>query len=140
MSFSSLSGLLNPEAVTQAMSKSLDEWQTIFEKSIQSAPGSEQKMDEILAEVHAANTSGNMRDNSFFSLISNLLTLIGAWLMLRLRKAGFHFYLIGIIISVIAPLLVFGSDNFLGFSYAFFEGILGAVFTLLYALRIKYMH
>jgi hypothetical protein len=80
-----------------------------------------------------------MRDNSFFALISNILTLIGAWLMLRLRKKGFHFYLLGNIIGVVAPLLVFGSGNFLGFSYAVFAGITGGLFTILYALKIKYM-
>jgi hypothetical protein len=73
-------------------------------------------------------------------LISNILTLIGAWLMLRLKRKGFHFYLIGNLTAVIAPLLVFGSDNFLGFSYALFAGVTGGLFTFLYALKIKYMY
>ena len=140
MILTSLSGLSNPETVTQAMSKSLDEWQEFFQKSIKNDPVSERKFEEILSDLSLANTTGNMRDNSFFILISNALTLIGAWMMLRLKKRGFHFYFLGNLIGVIAPLLVFGSDNFLGISYATFTGVTGGLFSILYALKIKYMH
>ena len=139
MIFTSVSAISSPETVTQAMTKSMESWQDIFQKSMQSDPQAEQKFEEILTDLSNANTSSNMRDNSFFSMISNLLTLIGAWMMLRLRKKGFHFYLLGNIIAVVAPLLVFGSDNFLGFSYAIFAGMTGGLFTVLYALKIKYM-
>jgi hypothetical protein len=139
MIFTSLSAISSPETVSQAMSKSIEDWQEIFQKSMQSDPRAEQKFDEILVDLSNANTSRNMRDNSFFSLVSNVLTLIGAWLMLRLKKRGFHFYFLGNIIAVIAPLLVFGSGNFLGISYAVFAGTTGGLFTLLYALKIKHM-
>ena len=140
MVLSSISGLTNPEGLSQTMSKSIDEWQSIFEKPLKADPASEQKLDQILSDINNANTSGNMRDNSFFSLISNILTLLGGWYMLRLQKRGFHFYLIGNIIAVIAPLLVFGSNNFLGFSYALYAGLTGGLFIILYALKIKHMH
>lgn len=139
MIFTSLSAISSPETVTQAMSKSIDDWQEIFQKSMQADARAEQKFDEILVDLSSANTTRNMRDNSFFSLVSNILTLIGAWLMLRLKKRGFHFYFLGNIIAVIAPLLVFGSGNFLGISYAVFAGTTGGIFTLLYALKIKHM-
>lgn len=140
MVFTSLSSISSPETVSQAMEKSLDDWQDLFQKSMQADPRAEQKFEEILTDLSNANSPRNMRDNSFFSLISNILTLIGAWMMLRLRRKGFHFYLLGNIIAVVAPLLVFGSDNFLGFSYALFAGVSGGLFTFLYALKIKYMH
>ncbi len=139
MVFTALSGISSPETVSKAMTQSIDNWQEIFQQSMQNDPQAEQKFDEILSDLSSANTSRNMRDNSFFALISNILTLIGAWLMLRLRKKGFHFYLLGNIIGVVAPLLVFGSGNFLGFSYAVFAGVTGGLFTILYALKIKYM-
>jgi hypothetical protein len=40
---------------------------------------------------------------------------------------------------VISPILVFGSGNFLGFAFAFFSAFFGGLFTLLYALKMKYM-
>ena len=140
MVLTSISGLSNPEAVSQAMNKSIGEFQNFFQQSLGKDPASEEKFEEIMRDLSYANTAGNMRDNSFFILISNVLTLSGAWLMLRLRKKGFHLYFLGNIIGVIAPLLVFGSDNFLGLSYAWFTAITGGLFVILYALKIKYMH
>lgn len=140
MILTSVSGLSSPETVTQAMSKSIEDWQDFFQKSMKNDSNSEQKFEAILSDLSIANTSGNMRDNSFFILISNVLTLVGAWLMLRLRRKGFHFYFLGNLIGVVAPLLVFGSGNFLGISYAMFTGVTGGLFSILYALKIKYMH
>jgi hypothetical protein len=80
-----------------------------------------------------------MRDNSFFSLVSNLLTLLGAVLMLRLKKNGFRLYVLGCVIGVVAPVLVFGSGNFLGMSYAMISGFSSSLFILLYGLKVKYM-
>jgi len=91
----------------------MEQWQDYFQVSMKNNPAAEKKFEEILIDLSLANTASNMRDNSFFILISNVLTLIGAWLMLRLKKRGFHFYFLGNLIGVIAPLLVFGSDNFL---------------------------
>ena len=140
MILTGISGLSDPETVTKAMSKNMEQWQDYFQVSMKNDPAAEKKFDDILSDISLANTTGNMRDNSFFILISNALTLLGAWMMLRLRKKGFHFYFLGNLIGVIAPLLVFGSDNFLGISYATFTVLTGGLFSILYALKIKYMH
>jgi hypothetical protein len=140
MIFTGISGLSNPEAVSQSMKKNMDQWESLFDQMTKSDPASQPKLEEIMTDISSASTSRNLRDNSFFILISNLLTFLGARWMLRLKKKGFHFYFLGTIIAVIAPLLVFGSDNFLGFSYALFAGVTGGLFIILYALKIKYMH
>ena len=80
-----------------------------------------------------------MHDFSVFTLIFNVLTLLGAWLMLRLNKNGFKLYVLGNLIATISPALVFGIDNWLGMAYAFYHGISGAIFIILYALKMKYM-
>jgi len=46
---------------------------------------------------------------------------------------------LGCIIAVVAPLMVFGSDNIMGISLALMSGLSGALFILLYALKMKYM-
>lgn len=139
MLLSSISGLFQPAEISQSLSKSIDIWQPFLQQTMMKDPASEQKLVEIMSDLNAANTTRNMRDHSFFILISNLLTLIGAWFMLRLKRKGFHFYLLGNLIGIIAPLLVFGSNNFLGISHATFTTAIGGLFTLLYALKIKYM-
>lgn len=139
MILASFSGLTDPDAVSKAMSQRLDEWEVVLQKAMQSDPDGQQKIERILNEVSSANTNANMRDNSFFSLVSNLLCMIGAFLMLRLKKNGFRLYILGCIIAVVAPLLVFGADNIMGFSFALMSGLSGVLFILLYALKMKYM-
>ncbi len=139
MIFSAFSGLSDPDSVSKAMTQSLESWEAVLQDATKSDPAGQQKIDGLLEDISFANTSSNMRDNSFFSLVSNLLTLIGAFLMLRLKKKGFHLYFLGCIIAVVAPLLVFGSNNILGFSLALMSGLSGALFIFLYALKMKYM-
>jgi hypothetical protein len=102
-------------------------------------PKGKEQFEKAMEDISFANTRSNMRDNSFFSLVSNLLTLIGAVLMLRLKKNGFRLYVLGCIIGVAAPIIVFGSGNFLGLSYAMLSGISSILFVLLYAFKLKYM-
>jgi len=139
MIFSAFSGLSDPESISKAMTQSLESWEVVLQDALKSDPTGQQKIDGLLEEISFANTSSNMRDNSFFSLVSNLLSMIGAFLMLRLKKNGLRLYILGCIIAVVAPLLVFGSDNILGFSLALMSGLSGALFILLYALKMKYM-
>jgi hypothetical protein len=139
MMLSALSGLSNPEELTKALDKSMDSWQSVFDQALESDPKGREQFENAMMDVAAANTSSNMRDNSFFSLVSNLLTMLGAFLMLRLKKNGFRLYVLGCVIGVVAPVLVFGSGNFLGMSYAMLSGISSALFILLYALKMKYM-
>jgi hypothetical protein len=106
---------------------------------VKNDPSGQAKVDQLMGDIAASNTSSNMRDNSFFSLVSNLLTFIGAFLMLRLKKNGFRLYVLGCVIAVVAPVLVFGSDNIMGFSLALMAVLSGALFVLLYALKMKYM-
>jgi hypothetical protein len=139
MMLSALSGLSNPEELTKALDKSMDSWQSVFDQALESDPKGREQFENAMMDVAAANTSSNMRDNSFFSLVSNLLTMLGAFLMLRLKKNGFRLYVLGCVIGMVAPILVFGSGNFLGMSYAMLSGISSALFILLYALKMKYM-
>jgi hypothetical protein len=139
MIFSAFSGLSDPESTVKAMTSSMESWESVLQDAVKTDPSGQTKVDELIGDIASSNTSSNMRDNSFFSLVSNLLTLIGAFLMLRLKKNGFHLYVLGCIIAVVAPLLVFGSDNIMGFSLALMAGMSGALFTLLYALKMKYM-
>ncbi|MBM3444142.1 MAG: hypothetical protein FJX83_04060 [Bacteroidetes bacterium] len=138
--FSAISGLFSPEEVSKTMDQAMQSWMTIFEPALKSDPKAEKDFEAILEDISFANSVSNIRDYSFFSLVANGLTMIGAFLMLRLRKNGFRLYLLGTLIGIISPLLVFGSDNFLGFSYAFMGAIMGILFGILYALKMKHMH
>ncbi|MFM1963374.1 MAG: hypothetical protein RLZZ172_2219 [Bacteroidota bacterium] len=139
MMFSSFSGFFNPEALTKSTTLAMENWELAVEKMIQRDPQLKSSMDRMLADVYNANTNSNMRDYSFFNAICNLLTLIGAMLMLKLRRNGFRLYLLGILISFISPLLVFGTDNLLGQAFSVYYALSGGIFVLLYAFKIKFM-
>lgn len=139
MIFSAFSGLSDPESTVKAMNNSMESWESVLQDAVKTDPSGQTKVEALMGDIESANTSSNMRDNSFFSLVSNLLTMIGAFLMLRLKKNGLRLYVLGCIIAVIAPLLVFGPDNIMGFSLALIAGLSGALFVLLYALKMKYM-
>ncbi len=140
MLVSSLSALANIDQTIDLLSQSLDKASAVFDKSLAADPATAENLDEALAQIAASITRSNMRDHHVFNLISNLLTLIGASLMLRLRKRGFHLYLLGTLIAFVAPLLVFGSDSLLGFAFSFSTALFGGLFVILYSLKIKYMH
>jgi hypothetical protein len=139
MMLSAIAGLSNPEELSKSLTKSMESWDSVFNQALQADPKGKEQFESAMEEVAFANTNSNMRDNSFFSLVSNLLTLIGAVLMLRLKKNGFRLYVLGCIIGVIAPIIVFGNGNFLGLSYAMLSGFSSLLFILLYAFKLKYM-
>lgn len=139
MMFSSLSGLLSPDTLTKSTTMAMENWELTVDQMVNKDPQLKASIENVLSDVYAANTTSNMRDFSFFNLIYNLLTLFGARMMLKLRKNGFRLYFLGILISMISPLLVFGADNLLGQAFALYYAISGGLFVIPYALKIKYM-
>ena len=140
MLVSSLSALSDLDQTTKMLLLSLDEASELFDKAFAADPASAQKVEDALDQIASGSTRTNMRDHHVFNMVNNLLTLIGASLMLRLKKRGFHLYVLGNLIGVVAPLLVFGAGNFLGFAFSFSTAFFGGLFILLYALKIKHMH
>ena len=139
MLVSAISALTDLSQIKVSLEKSIENGQVVFEQAFKNSQADQEKFDQILGDIAVANTTSNLRDYNIFSLISNFFTLLGANLMLRLRKNGFRFYVLGTLIGVISPILVFGSGNFLGFAFAFSAAFFGGLFTLLYALKMKYM-
>ena len=139
MMLSAVAGLSDPEELTKTLNKSMQNWDMVFSQAMDADPKGKEQFEKAMEDISFANTRSNMRDNSFFSLVSNLLTLIGAVLMLRLKKNGFRLYVLGCIIGVVAPIIVFGSGNFLGLSYAMLSGFSSVLFILLYGFKLKYM-
>jgi len=80
-----------------------------------------------------------LKKNALFSILANLLTLGGAWLMFQMRKPGFWVYVAGVAVSVIGPLAVYGTGNLLGLGMTLWVGFFGILFAVLYSLNLKYM-
>ncbi|MBS1596372.1 MAG: hypothetical protein JST90_18815 [Bacteroidetes bacterium] len=83
-------------------------------------------------------SADDIRRGDIVSIISSIFTLAGAVLMFTLRKNGFYIYIAGIVISIIGPLLLFGSGG-LGLIGAIAGAIIGGAFVAMYGANIKYM-
>lgn len=140
MIVSALTALTELEQLKISLENSIASSQELFEQVFKNGRAEQDQLEQMLSDVSVANTTSNLRDYNIFSAVSNLLTLLGAGLMLRLRKNGFRLYVLGTLIGVVAPVLVFGYGNFLGFAFAFSSAFFGGLFTLLYALKMKYMY
>lgn len=97
----------------------------------------EELMESILGDAMSSLTAENIRTQSVFSLISNLLTLLGALLMWRLSKKGFFLYIAGIVILILSPLIIL--DGIMGLAAAGMIGFIGVIFIVLYGINLKHM-
>jgi len=71
--------------------------------------------------------------------VASLLTLTGAIFMFFMKQFGFWFYLAGSIISVAAPLYLFGWNTIPGIIAVVVPGIVGTAFVVMYAFNLKDM-
>jgi hypothetical protein len=83
-------------------------------------------------------TADNIRKKAIGSIISGILTLLGAILMWQLNKKGFYIYIAGILFEIIVPVYLYGT-NIMSFGITFLSGFFGLLFIALYALNIKSM-
>lgn len=139
MLISSISALANLDQTVLVMSESMARIEELFGSAMQNQEAGAKKLEQIMDDIRSGNNRSNMRDHHVFTLICNILTLVGANFMLRRKRTGFRLYLLGTVLGVVTPLLVFGTGNFLGFAYALTGAIFGGLFVLLYALKIKHM-
>jgi len=91
----------------------------------------------IMGSLAEDMTPEFLRELAILEFISNLLTLSGAILMWKLKKAGFYLYIAGIIILVAAPLAM---GKLLGAIGATVVGFIGVVFIVMYGVNLKYMN
>ena len=78
-----------------------------------------------------------IKESALVALLSNLLTLFGAIMMLKLRKPGFYLYVGGILIYILVPILFIG--GIIGTASALADGVIGIAFVVMYAVNLKSM-
>ncbi len=98
-----------------------------------------QMANQIFAGMSDLLNPENIRKNAIFSIVSCVFTLLGAILMFRLSKTGFWLYLLGTLIGIVAPFIVYGGSNIFSIltssAFAFF----GILFVVLYGLNLKHL-
>ena len=94
---------------------------------------------KMMESVKEMADEKKLKQSGVIAIIANLLTLAGAILMWRLNRTGFFIYLTGVVVTVVSPIVIYGTGAFvamLGAAFAFFIGLL---FVILYAMNLKDM-
>jgi hypothetical protein len=104
----------------------------------------EQKAVQDMSKKIIKHTFGGMSASNIYkaavaNLCYGLLTLFGALLMWRLRKIGYWLYLLGIIISIVAPVTIYGTDNWIGLFTTIGMGLLGITMMVLFTINKKHL-
>jgi hypothetical protein len=84
-------------------------------------------------------TKKGLQENAMATIISSVITLLGALLMWRLKKIGFYIYILGTIVGLAAPVIFFGATSN-AFAAGIFSQFFGVVFIFLYALNYRSLH
>jgi len=95
--------------------------------------------EKIKASFSKILDKDNMRKLAIGNFIAALFTLSGALLMWRLRRTGFYIYILGVVIGLGVPILIFGND-LIAVGATSFNNFFGIVFIALYALNLKSMN
>ncbi len=136
-----LSGLssYNNADVTAEMTRQMIEQQKEQAMDKAATPSQKTFMNKMFSGANEMMDTVKVKQNSLFSIMSNLLTLVGAVLMFRLKRTGFGIYALGIAVFIAAPLVIFGPSNIFGLMMTVVLGFVGILFIILYRLNIKYM-
>ncbi len=72
------------------------------------------------------------------NMLSGIITLLGAWLMWKGRKAGYYIYIAGTGVLLLAPFIVYGPTLLAG-GIAVSGAFIGLVFIALYTLNYRWL-
>ncbi len=94
-------------------------------------------VEKIMGAVTNGLTVENVKNMSIANGIAAILTLIGAVLMWGLDKKGFWLYLLGTLVSIIAPIMIY--KGILGAMAGGGIAFIGIIFVVLYGLNLKHL-
>ncbi len=94
---------------------------------------------KMLDRVANDMTPEKLRKNIWAQLFGTLFCLGGALLMWKLKKPGYYVYIIGSLIGLIAPFLIFGTGSIIALISTSFAAFAGILFCILYGLNFKHL-
>lgn len=120
------------------MATALDSASNQIDQEVKDQPGADfaQKM---LSGARELSDPVKIKKNALFGIMAAVITLAGGFLMFQQNKKGFWIYVLGTLVSVVAPFLVFGMTNFIGVLMGAMSGFVGIIFCVMYAVNLKHM-
>jgi hypothetical protein len=84
-------------------------------------------------------SASDLRKGGLLAILAAVICITGAFMMWKLRKGGYYVYILGIILGIISPFIVFGSSNLAAVLGSTMVGFIGIVFIILYGVNVKHM-
>ncbi|MEO6232362.1 MAG: hypothetical protein ABJB11_22935 [Ferruginibacter sp.] len=95
--------------------------------------------EKMVNSMSTAFTAENFRKAGIAAIIGALFCLAGALLMWRLKRTGFYSYILGVLIGIVSPFIIYGNDNLMAIITSIGVGFIGLVFIILYGVNVKHM-
>jgi hypothetical protein len=132
--YSGISGYLTADSAAGMVQEAMDN----ASSSIQKADDASKAVEGILDSVTDAMNPQKIQNSSIANILASILSLLGAWMMWNLQKKGFWLYVAGTIVSIIAPIAIFGG-GLVGLAAGGMSAFFGILFVILYAINLKHM-
>lgn len=85
-------------------------------------------------------TAENIKKAGLAAILGAVFCLAGAFMMWKLKKTGYYLYIVGTLVGIISPFLIYGGDNIMAIFSSIMVGLFGLVFVILYGVNLKHMH
>ena len=135
----SVTTYMNAETSAAIVSSALDSAQVEIQKEAAENKTASEMAGKVISGASDLLNPAKMKNNALFSILANILTLGGAYLMFQLRKPGFWLYLAGTAVAILAPIMVYGASNLMSIGISAVIGFFGILFVVLYSLNLRYM-
>lgn len=134
-----ISGYRNANISAEMAKPMLDSAQQEIRKESADNETAAKMADKVISGASELLDPEKIKKNSLFSILANILTLVGAYVMFQLKKYGFWIYLAGTAFGIITPILVYGASNWMSLGMSALAGFFGIIFAILYSLNLKHM-
>lgn len=92
---------------------------------------------KLMEGLETTFTPENIRKGAIGAMASAVFCLLGAFMMWKLKRTGYYVYILGALVGIVVPFLIFGTENIIAISMSVITGFFGLLFIVLYGLNLK---
>lgn len=108
-------------------------------KKVDSQDAGAKMAQKMVNSMTSAFTVENIKKNGLAAMLAAVFCLAGAFMMWQLKKTGFYLYIVGTLVGIVSPFLIYGTDNIMSIFSSVIVGLIGIVFVILYGVNVKHM-
>jgi hypothetical protein len=127
----------DPAQETQLLLTEMQQQQVSY-KNATGDPATKQQLLQILDAVTHIITSPVVKKMALFSAIAAFVCLLGTSLMWRMKKSGFHFFIVGTLIGVLSTFILFGGNG-VSLFIAVIMNLIWLFLLSLFAVNLKFL-